>query len=82
MAVLLGECVRISGLSLATGVALGMLVVNLPPALAHTSGAGLLTISGAGIFVAMFGLFLLYTSRWAEHSAPEGLPSDPTSQDR
>lgn len=82
VAVLLGVFVRISGLSLATGVGLGLLVANLPPALAHTSAAGLLTISGAGIFVAMFALFLLYTSHWMEGPTHEGSTPDPTPHDR
>lgn len=61
----LGVFLRLSGLSIASGIALALLVVNLPsPAVA--SAAGLLTIAGAGLFVGAVALFLLYSSRRAD----------------
>jgi uncharacterized membrane protein YgdD (TMEM256/DUF423 family) len=54
---------RITGLSLATGIALALLVVNLPNQGAVAAAAGLLTIAGAAMFVGVVALFLLYTSR-------------------
>ncbi|MBI3329946.1 MAG: hypothetical protein HYZ81_24965 [Nitrospinae bacterium] len=62
-AVLLGVFMRITGLSLAAGVTLALLVVNLPNQDAVAAAAGLLTIAGAGMFVALVALLLLYTSR-------------------
>ncbi len=64
MAVLFGVFVRISGLSLATAIGLGLLVVSLHSQLPGTSATGLLTIAGACMFLGVFALFLLYTSRW------------------
>ena len=58
LAVVLRVFLRITGLSLAAGVALALLVVNLPNQGAVASAAGLLTIAGAGLFVGC----LLYTS--------------------
>jgi hypothetical protein len=58
--------VRMTGLSLAAGAALVLLVVNLPPQGALASAAGLMTIVGAGLFVGAVALLLLYTSRWPE----------------
>jgi hypothetical protein len=58
--------VRITGLSLASGVALVLLVVNLPHQGAVASAAGLMTVVGAGLFVGGVALLLLYTSRWPE----------------
>jgi hypothetical protein len=55
---------RITGLSLAAGVALVLLVVNLPSQGGSSSGAGVLTIVGASLFVGILALLLLYTSRW------------------
>lgn len=62
----LGMFLRITGLTLATGVALALLVVNLANQDAAASAAGLSTIAGAGLFVGVLGLLLLYTSRWPE----------------
>jgi len=62
--VMLGVFMRISGLSLAAGVALALLVVNLPTQGSIAAAAGLLTIAGAGLFVGLVALLLLYTSRW------------------
>jgi hypothetical protein len=57
---------RITGLSLAAGMALVLLVVNLPSQGGGASGAGVLTIVGASLFVGVLALLLLYTSRWPE----------------
>lgn len=57
---------RIAGLSLAAGIALVLLVVILPTQGAMASGAGVLTIIGASLFVGVLALLLLYTSRWPE----------------
>lgn len=62
----LGVFLRASGLSVAAGVALGLLIVNLPNQGAMASAAGLLTIVGAVMFVGVVALLLLYTNRWAE----------------
>jgi hypothetical protein len=64
LAVWLWTFMRITGLSLATGIALALLVVNLPNQGEVVSAAGLLTIAGAAMFVGVVALFLLYTSRW------------------
>jgi hypothetical protein len=58
--------IRIAGLSLAAGIALVLLVVNLPTLGGVTSGVGVLTILGASLFVGVLALLLLYTSRWPE----------------
>jgi hypothetical protein len=57
---------RVAGLSLAAGIALVLLVVNLPTAAGMASGAGVLTIVGASLFVGVLALLLLYTSRGPE----------------
>jgi hypothetical protein len=57
---------RIAGLSLAAGIALALLVVNLPTQGGIASGAGVLTIAGASLFVSVLALLLLYTSRLPE----------------
>jgi hypothetical protein len=57
---------RLAGLSLAAGIALVLLVVNLPTRGGMTSGAGVLTIVGASLFVGVLALLVLYTSRWPE----------------
>ena len=62
----LGVFIRVSGLSVAAGVALALLLVHLPNHDAMTSAAGLVTIAGAAIFVGVIALLLLYTNRWAE----------------
>jgi hypothetical protein len=56
---------RLAGLSLAAGIALVLPLVNLPTR-GGTSGAGVLTIVGASLFVGVLALLLLYTSRWPE----------------
>jgi hypothetical protein len=66
LAAWLGVFIRISGLSLAAGITLALLLVNLPTQGAIASAAGLLTIAGAVMFVGMVALLLLYSSRWAE----------------
>jgi hypothetical protein len=66
LAAWLGVFMRISGLSLAAGVALALLIINLPSQGAMASAAGLLTIGGAAMFVGAVALFLLYTSRWSK----------------
>lgn len=66
LAAWLGVFMRITGLSLAAGVALALLVVHLPNQGAVASAAGLLTIAGAAMFVGVVALFLLYTSRWSD----------------
>jgi hypothetical protein len=58
--------IRVSGLSVAAGVALALLIVNLPNQGAIASAAGVLTIAGAATFVGVVALLLLYTNRWAE----------------
>jgi hypothetical protein len=60
----LGVFLRLAGLSLGAGVALALLVVNLPSREEVAAVAALLTIAGAGLFVAVLALLLLYTSRW------------------
>jgi hypothetical protein len=65
MAAWLRVFIRISGLSVAAGVALALLLVNLSQRGALLSVAGLLTIAGAGMFVAGVALFLLYATRWS-----------------
>jgi hypothetical protein len=60
----LGVFLRISGLSLLAGLAVALLVVNLPSRGEVAAVAGLLTIGGAGLFVALLALVLLYTNRW------------------
>jgi hypothetical protein len=62
----LGVYLRVSGLSVAAGVALALLIVNLPNQGAVASAAGVLTIAGAATFVGVVALLLLYTNRWAE----------------
>jgi hypothetical protein len=57
---------RITGLSLAAGVTLVLLVMTLPTQGGMASGAGVLTIVGASFFVGVLALLLLYTSRGAE----------------
>jgi len=57
---------RISGISLAAGVALALLIVSLPKQGMIAPAAGLLTIAGAALFVGVIALLLLYTDRRAE----------------
>jgi hypothetical protein len=57
---------RLSGLSLASGIALALLVLNLPTEGDVAAAAGLLTIAGAGLFVGALALLLLYTSRGSD----------------
>ncbi|MBI3326166.1 MAG: hypothetical protein HYZ81_05640 [Nitrospinae bacterium] len=63
---MLGMFLRISGLSLAASVAMALLVMNLANQGSAASAAGLMSVAGAGLFVALVALLLLYTSRWAE----------------
>jgi hypothetical protein len=58
--------IRLAGFSLAAGIALVLLVVNLPAQGEVASTAGLLTIAGASLFVGVLALLLLYTGRWPE----------------
>jgi hypothetical protein len=62
----LGVFIRVSGISVAAGVALALLIVNLPTQGAIASAAGLVTIAGAAMFVGVIALLLLYTNRWPE----------------
>jgi hypothetical protein len=62
---MLGVFMRISGLSLAAGMALALLVLQLPTH-GTAAAAGLLTIAGAALFVGVVAALLLYTSRWPE----------------
>lgn len=62
----LGVFMRLTGLSLVAGIALALLVVNLPSQGEVAAAAGLLTIAGAGLFVGVLALLLHYTSRWPE----------------
>ena len=62
----LGWFLRIAGLSLVAGIALALLVVNLPTQGEAASVAGWLTIAGASLFVTMLAVLLLYTSHWQE----------------
>ena len=57
---------RIAGLSLAAGIALVLLVVALSTQSGVASGAGVLTVVGASLFVGMLAFLLLYTSRRPE----------------
>jgi hypothetical protein len=57
--------VRLSGWSLASGVGVGLLVIQLHSQSGDTSAAGYLTIVGAAVFVGFFAAFLLVTSHWA-----------------
>jgi hypothetical protein len=66
LAAVLGAFMRMAALSLAAGVALTLLLVNLPQQGAVASAASLLTIAGAGLFVGVVALFLVYTSRRPE----------------
>jgi hypothetical protein len=66
LAVWLGVFLRLTGFSLVAGIMLALLVVNLPTQGEITSVAALLTIAGAGLFVGLLALLLLYTSRWPE----------------
>jgi hypothetical protein len=66
MAAWLGVLMRVSGLTLAVGLAMALLVVNLANLGAMPSAAGLLTIAGAAMFVGALSLFLLYASRSSE----------------
>jgi hypothetical protein len=66
LAVWLGVFLRLTGLSLGAGIALALLVVILPTQGEIAWAAGVLTIVGAGLFVGLLALLLLYTSRWPE----------------
>ncbi|HSF29111.1 MAG TPA: hypothetical protein VLK82_01370 [Candidatus Tectomicrobia bacterium] len=66
LAVWLGVFMRLTGLTLGVGMALALLIITLPTQGEITSAAGLLTIAGAGLFVGLLALLLLYTSRWPE----------------
>jgi hypothetical protein len=60
--------IRVSGLSVAFGVALALLTVNLPNQGSIASVAGVLTIAGAAMFVGVVAVLLLYTNRWTERA--------------
>ena len=57
--------VRLSGLSLAAGLGVGLLVTALHAPGVDSAAAGYMTIVGAGVFVGCFAAFLLATSRWS-----------------
>lgn len=63
---MLGVFMRISGLSLAAGMALALLVLQLPTHGTAAAAAGLLTIAGAALFVGVVAALLLYTNRWSQ----------------
>ena len=65
--VMLAVFMRLSALSLAAGLGVALLVVHLPTQAPVAAAAGLLTIAGAGVFVGLLALLLLYTSRWPQH---------------
>jgi len=66
LAMLFGVFLRITGLSLAAGIAMALLIVHLAQQSSAASAAGLVSVAGAGLFVALLALLLLYTSRWSE----------------
>jgi len=56
--------VRLSGWSLAAGVGVGLLVMQLHSQSINTAAAGYMTIIGAAVLVGFFAAFLLATSHW------------------
>ena len=62
----LGVFMRLTGLSLAAGVALVLLGGESAHPRWDGFGRGVLTIVGASLFVGVLALLLLYTSRWPE----------------
>jgi hypothetical protein len=65
VAALFGALARLSGWSLAAGVGIGLLVLQLHSQGVNTTAAGYMTIIGAGVFVGFFAAFLLATSHWS-----------------
>jgi uncharacterized membrane protein YgdD (TMEM256/DUF423 family) len=57
---------RVAGLSLAAGIVLALLVVNLAAQGEAAASSGVLTIVGAALFVGVLALLLLYTNHWPE----------------
>ena len=55
--------ISLSGWSLAAGLGVGVLVVQLASQRAEASSAGYMTIIGSGLFVGFFAAYLLLTSR-------------------
>jgi hypothetical protein len=70
-AALFRALVRLSGWSLAMGIGMGLLVMQLHQQPVDTSAAGYLTIVGAAVFVGFFAAFLLVTSHWAGRKIPD-----------
>jgi hypothetical protein len=62
----LGTFVRLSGLTLAAGIVLGLLIASWGHQPGSTSAAGFVAIAGACIFAGSLAAFLLYTSRWSD----------------
>ena len=63
LAAMLDTFIRLSGLCIVTGLAIGAFLVVLSPSLAGVSLVGLLTLAGASLFAGFFTLFMLYTNR-------------------
>jgi hypothetical protein len=57
--------VRLSGLSLALGLMIGVFLTLISPTPDHQSAMGYLTLAGASLFVGFLAIFLLYASRAA-----------------
>lgn len=65
VAALFGTLVRLSGWSLAAGIGVGLLVIQLHSQRVDTAAAGYMTIIGAAVLVGFFAAFLLATSHWS-----------------
>ena len=63
IATLLGTFVRLSGLTLAIGMLLGLLIVSLGHEPLAASDTGWLILAGACLFAGFLAIFLFYTSR-------------------
>jgi hypothetical protein len=63
---LLGTFGRLSGLSLAVGLLLGVLVLSVGQSPLSAAAPGLLTVMGACLLGGFLALFLLHTSRWPD----------------
>jgi hypothetical protein len=66
LAAWLAVFMRVAGLSLAAGIVLALLVVNLAAQGEAAASSGVLTIVGAALFVGVLALLLLYTNHWPE----------------
>ena len=63
LGIMLDTFVRVSGLSLALGLMIGVFVALFSPSVNEQSFKGYLTLAGASLFAGFFAVFLLYTSR-------------------